>query len=213
MIKTRNKFLLNKRLEILKYAKIIVSTNGLKTNVLKVISNKYKLNINEVHILFPKGNNDLIKFALDQLNIDLEDSCKKIDLIRLPIHKRIKKILLLKLFLMNKEKLFYKSIFLNLLIPKKNISVPNQLYKSVDQIWFLAGDTSIDFNFYTKRLILAGIYTRVVLFFFNNNDQVELEFILDTNLKRVSRIPELKSKLNIFKGSFPKILKFIKNFS
>ena len=75
---------------------------------------------------------------------------------------------------MHKYKSFYKKIFLNLLIPKKNIFVPIQLYKSIDQIWFIAGDTSTDFNFYTKRLILSGIYTRVVLFFFNNNDQDEL---------------------------------------
>ena len=213
MIKTQNKYLLNKRLQFLKFAKIEVAANGFKTNIFKVISNKYELDINEAEILFPKGNNDLIKFALVQLNNELENSCKKIDLIRLPIHKRIRKILLLKLSLMNKEKFFYKSIFLNLLIPKKNYFVPIQLYKSIDQIWFIAGDTSTDFNFYTKRLILGGIYARVVLFFFNNDDQNELEAILDSNLKRVSKIPELKAKINIFKDGFPKILKFVKNFS
>ena len=213
MIKTRNKYILNKRLELLKYAKILVAVNGLKLNTLEVICNKYKLDINEIKILFPEGNNDIIKFSLEQLNEDLEDSCKRIDLIRLPIHKRIRKILLLKLSLMSKDKNFYKKIFLNLLIPKKNFSVPVQLYKSVDQIWFIAGDISTDFNFYTKRLILSGIYSRVVLFFFNNNDQAELENILDTNLRRVSKIPEIKAKINIFKESFPKIFKFVKNFS
>ncbi len=71
--------------------------------------------------------------------------------------------------------------------------------------------TSVDFNFYTKRLILAGIYSRVVLFFFNNNNQQELEDLLDLQLKRVSKIPELKSKINIIKDYFPKILKFVKN--
>ena len=91
--------------------------------------------------------------------------------------------------------------------------VPIQLYNSIDQIWFIAGDTSTDFNFYTKRLILSGIYIRIVLFFFNNNDKAELENILDTNLKRVSKIPVLKAKVNILKDSFPKILKFVKNFS
>ena len=213
MIKTRNKYILNKRLELLKYAKILVAVNGLKLNTLEVICNKYKLDINEIKILFPEGNNDIIKLSLEQLNEDLEDSCKRIDLIRLPIHKRIRKILLLKLSLMSKDKNFYKKIFLNLLIPKKNFSVPVQLYKSVDQIWFIAGDISTDFNFYTKRLILSGIYSRVVLFFFNNNDQAELENILDTNLRRVSKIPEIKAKINIFKESFPKIFKFVKNFS
>jgi ubiquinone biosynthesis protein COQ9 len=148
---------------------------------------------------------------LEQLNNELEEYCSKIDLIRLPIHKRIRKILLSKISLMNKNKIFYRSIFLNLLIPQKNFSLAGQLYKSVDQIWFIAGDSSTDFNFYTKRLILSAIYSRIMLFFFNNNNQNDLENILDESLKKVSKIPEIKSKFKIFKEYFPKVANFVKN--
>ena len=211
MKKSHNNYLLKKKLEVLKYAKIFISEKGLNKNSLENISKRYGLNINEIELLFPEGNIDLIKFTLEQLNKELEEYCKKIDLIRLPVHKRIKKVLLSKISLMNKNKLFYRSIFLNLLIPKKNFSLSNQLYNSVDQIWFIAGDSSTDFNFYTKRLILSGIYSRVILFFFNNNNQEELENILDESLKRVSKIPEIKSKLKIFKDYLPKIANFVKN--
>ena len=211
MKKSHNNYLLKKRLEVLKYAKIFISEKGLNKNSLENISKRYGLNINEIELLFPEGNIDLIKFTFEQLNKELEEYCKKIDLIRLPVHKRIKKVLLSKISLMNKNKLFYRSIFLNLLIPKKNFSLSNQLYNSVDQIWFIAGDSSTDFNFYTKRLILSGIYSRVILFFFNNNNQEELENILDESLKRVSKIPEIKSKLKIFRDYLPKIANFVKN--
>ena len=211
MKKSHNNYLLKKRLEVLKYAKIFISEKGLNKNSLENISKRYGLDINQIELLFPEGNIDFIKFTLEQLNHDLEEYCKKIDLIRLPVHKRIKKVLLSKISLMNKNKLFYRSIFLNLLIPKKNFSLSNQLYNSVDQIWFIAGDSSTDFNFYTKRLILSGIYSRVILFFFNNNNQEELENILDESLKRVSKIPEIKSKLKIFKDYLPKIANFVKN--
>lgn len=211
MTKNQNNYLLKKRLKILNFAKIFVSKNGFTQNILANISKKYGLDINETELLFPEGNNDLIKFALEQLNSELEEYCRKIDLIRLPTHKRIKKVLLSKVALMNKNKLFYRSIFLNLLIPKKNFSLSSQLYNSVDQIWFIAGDSSTDFNFYTKRLILSIIYSRVMLFFFNNNNQEELENILDESLQRVSKIPEIKSKLKIFKEYLPKVAKFVKN--
>ena len=209
--KSQNKYLFKKRLEVLKFAKALISERGFTSHTFKNISNRYSLDLNEIELLFPNGNNNLVEFALAQLKTELEDYCKNIDLIRLPIHKRIRKILLSKIYLMNKEKIFYKKIFLNLLIPKKNFSLPNQIYKSVDQIWFIAGDTSVDFNFYTKRLILSGIYSRIMIFFFNNSDQEGLEELLDKNLKRVSKIPELKSKLNILKEYFPKILKYIRN--
>ena len=210
MMKTKNKYLLNKRLKILKFAKIVVAKDGLTSNTFKNISKKYDLNIDEMNLLFPGGKNDFLQFVLEQLNIDLENYCKKLDLIRLPVHKRIRKILLSKIYIMEKEKKFYEKIFLNLLIPKKNFSLPIKLYKSVDQIWFIAGDTSVDFNFYTKRLILAAIYSRVIFFFFNNNNQKLLEDLLDSNLKMVSKIPELKTKLNIFKDLLPKTLQFVK---
>ena len=211
MMNSQNNYLQKKRLEVLKFAKIFVSEKGLTKNSLENISKRYGIDINETELLFPEGNIDLIKFTLEQLNKELEEYCKKIDLIRLPVHKRIKKVLLSKISLMNKNKLFYRSIFLNLLIPKKNFSLSNQLYNSVDQIWFIAGDSSTDFNFYTKRLILSGIYSRVILFFFNNNNQEELENILDESLKRVSKIPEIKSKLKIFRDYLPKIANFVKN--
>ena len=211
MKKSQNNYLLKKRQVVLRFAKEFISENGLTKNCLENISKKYGLNTDETDLLFPQGNIDLIKFALEQLNNDLEVYCKQIDLIRLPIHKRIRKVLLSKISLMNKDKPFYRSIFLNLLIPKKNFSLSSQLYNSVDQLWFIAGDSSTDFNFYTKRLILSGIYSRVMLFFFNNNNQEELENILDESLKRVSKIPEIKSKLKIFKDYLPKIANFVKN--
>ena len=211
MKKSQNNYLLKKRQVVLRFAVEFVSENGLTKNCLENISKKYGLNTDETDLLFPQGNIDLIKFALEQLNNDLEVYCRQIDLIRLPIHKRIRKVLLSKISLMNKDKLFYRSIFLNLLIPKKNFSLSSQLYNSVDQLWFIAGDSSTDFNFYTKRLILSGIYSRVMLFFFNNNNQEELENILDESLKRVSKIPEIKSKLKIFKDFLPKTANFVKN--
>ena len=211
MKKSENNYLLTKRQVVLRFAKKFVSENGLTKNCLENISKKYGLNADETDLLFPQGNIDLIKFALEQLNNDLEVYCRQIDLIRLPIHKRIREVLLSKISLMNKDKPFYRSIFLNLLIPKKNFSLSSQLYNSVDQLWFIAGDSSTDFNFYTKRLILSGIYSRVMLFFFNNNNQEELENILDESLQRVSKIPEIKSKLKIFKDFLPKIANFVKN--
>ena len=212
-MKTHNKYLNSKRLKILKFAKLIIAEEGLNLDTFKTIASKHNLNINEINLLFPDGNKDLLEYSLDQLNIELQEYCKSIDLIRLPLHKRIRKILLSKIEIMNKEKNFYKKIFLKSLLPTKTISLSKQLYKSIDQIWYLAGDTSVDFNFYTKRLILAGIYSRVVLFFFNNNNQNELENLLDLNLKRVAKIPELKSKINIIKDYLPKVMKFVKNAS
>jgi len=38
------------------------------------------------------------------------------------------------------------------------------LYRTVDAIWSAAGDTSVDFNFYSKRAILAGVYSATLMY-------------------------------------------------
>ena len=42
------------------------------------------------------------------------------------------------------------------------------LYRTVDAMWYAAGDTSADFNFYTKRATLAGVYSSTLLFWLND---------------------------------------------
>jgi len=44
-----------------------------------------------------------------------------------------------------------------------------RLYKSVDLMWRAAGDISTDFNFYTKRALLAGVLKTTVLFWLDDD--------------------------------------------
>ena len=49
------------------------------------------------------------------------------------------------------------------------------LYNSVDTIWYLAGDNSTDFSYYTKRIILALIYANALFVLYNKDfNEVEL---------------------------------------
>ncbi len=45
------------------------------------------------------------------------------------------------------------------------------LYRSVDAIWHAAGDTATDYDFYTKRLLLSGVYSSTVLFWLNDRSE------------------------------------------
>jgi ubiquinone biosynthesis protein COQ9 len=45
------------------------------------------------------------------------------------------------------------------------------LYRTADAIWHAAGDTSTDYNFYTKRLLLAGVYSATLLFWLNDESE------------------------------------------
>ena len=73
-------------------------------------------------------------------------------------------------------------------------------------MWYLAGDNSTDFNFYTKRLILSGIYTNALFVFFSK-DMKHVEENLNINLKRVAKIPKIKERLSFIIDNAPKFFK------
>ncbi|WP_078399971.1 COQ9 family protein [Ehrlichia ruminantium] len=85
------------------------------------------------------------------------------------------------------------------------------LYKITDAIWNLAGDTSTDFNYYTKRTTLATIYVSTLMYFINdfseNHNYTTL--FLERRINNIIQIHNAKSliadkleKFNIFKVKF-----------
>ena len=45
------------------------------------------------------------------------------------------------------------------------------LCRTVDKMWRAAGDTSTDYNFYTKRGLLAGVYSTTQLYWLNDRSE------------------------------------------
>ena len=205
----KKKYFEKRRLEILNLSKKIVINNGWNNDLFNKIEKQKKIKLNELFIMFPGGYNELLEFSINNLNSKLQKKMENYNLNILPIHKRIKKILLQKIIIMNEEKDFYSKIFFYLLLPKKNSSNLIKLYKSSDLIWNIAKDQSTDFNFYTKRIILSSIYSRTILHFFNNNNLDETELVLDNSLQKVSKIPLIKNKFKSIKKNFPNILKLL----
>ena len=105
-----------------------------------------------------------------------------------------------------KIKNFIKKPFNHLLLPTNNKISKKSLYNSVNMMWYLAGDNSTDFNFYTKRLILSGVYTNALFVFFSK-EMKYVEENIDKNLKRISKIPKIKERISFIKDNAPKFLK------
>ena len=42
------------------------------------------------------------------------------------------------------------------------------LYRTVDAIWYACGDTATDYNYYTKRGLLAGVYAATLLYWLDD---------------------------------------------
>jgi ubiquinone biosynthesis protein COQ9 len=49
-------------------------------------------------------------------------------------------------------------------LPQNVGSALTELHKLSDEIWYLAGDRSVDFSWYTKRATLSTVYASTELF-------------------------------------------------
>lgn len=76
----------------------------------------------------------------------------------------------------------------------------HSLYRTVDAIWHAIGDTSTDFNFYSKRATLAGVYAATLHYWLSDESPAALSTweYLDRRIEDVMKIERLKAKLRSY---------------
>jgi len=83
------------------------------------------------------------------------------------------------------------------------------LYHTVDAIWIAAGDTSTDFNFYTKRMLLGGVYTSTLLFWLRDTSDGH-EATWDFLAKRIENVMQFGKFTGRFKAGVGKATDTVK---
>ncbi len=84
-------------------------------------------------------------------------------------------------------------------------------WRSADVMWRLAGDTATDYNHYTKRAILAGIYSATLTVFVNDDSEGKArtyEF-LDRRIDGVMRFEKAKAQFTNRDIELPSLTRFL----
>lgn len=70
-------------------------------------------------------------------------------------------------------------------------------WRSADTMWRLAGDTATDYNHYTKRTMLAGIYAATIAIFLNDDSEghAETRAFLARRIENIMQFEKAKAKL------------------
>jgi ubiquinone biosynthesis protein COQ9 len=86
------------------------------------------------------------------------------------------------------------------------------LYRTVDAIWYGLGDKSTDYNFYTKRMLLAGVYSATLLYWINDKstESAETWAFLDRRIAEVMLIPQAMGRLGKLAQKLPDPLRFLR---
>ena len=149
-------------------------------------------------LLFPGGAPDMVEAYIDLADRWMVRDAAAFDATGLGVGQRVRLVVAARL----KRNAPYKGAIRRALgvlaVPGRAGVAARATARTVDAIWFAAGDTSADFSWYTKRAILAGVYGKTLLYWLTDDsegDAATLGF-LDRRLADVRRIGGVRKRLD-----------------
>lgn len=113
------------------------------------------------------------------------------------IRERIGELLLFRLQLMRPHREALRRALAMLAMPQNAAAAARLAWRSADRIWRLAGDTATDYNHYTKRAILIGVYGSTTLVFLDDEseDMADTRAFLARRIDGVMRFEKVKARM------------------
>ena len=169
------------------------------------VAKKLKINAKEKEKIlnnnFPNEYQSLNKELNTLINSMMNRSKRPKNFNKLRLNEKIKYFVIKRLALTDEIFDFKKLAKLNL-TSKSPKNVFKLLFDISDEIWFLVGDKSLDFNFYSKRFILMNIYLNSFLYLISQKKRnlKNLEIFVERQIKAVLTFGKLKSKFKSLAG-------------
>jgi ubiquinone biosynthesis protein COQ9 len=158
----------------------------------------------DAEMLFPGGASELVEAYADLMDRRMV-SLAGPELPGMRLSQRVRVLVRARLELAAPHKAAVRRAVLLLCHPANAALGARCTARTVDVIWHAAGDASADFSWYTKRAILAGVYSTTLLYWLNGNTGIDdaLAF-LDRRLADVARLGRWRSRFaNLKRGGAP----------
>lgn len=123
----------------------------------------------EAERVFPGGLNELIELFITQADEAMAGTVRRNDKFpQMKIREKIAYAVRTRLEQQSPHKESIRRAVAYTMLPQHSALALKTLYHTVDTIWRLAGDTSTDFNFYTKRMLLAKVYSATLFYWLDD---------------------------------------------
>ena len=153
--------------------------------------------------LFPRGGDDLLvhleRWADRQMaaRVDLEE------LKGLRVRERIARLVRARLEVLSPHREALRRATAARLLPSNALAATASLWRTVDLMWSLAGDRATDASYYTKRSLLAAVWSSTFLYWLDDRSE-DLEAtwaFLERRIDNVMQIGQLRARMeDAFKG-------------
>lgn len=157
-------------------------------------------------VYFPRGGIDAIAHHSRMGDAQMAEALAALPLAEMKIPQKVKAAVMLRLRAQQPNREAIRKALGTLSLPIHAAESLQLLSETVDTIWRSIGDATTDFNWYTKRMTLAGVYSATVLFWLNDESEnlADTEAFLTRRLGDVATFGKTKKKItDFFKSVIP----------
>ncbi len=161
---------------------------------------------------FPGGPADAADHFADWSDRRMLAELAKVDLDALKVRERVALGVRLRLEMNAPYREAMRRLLSFLALPPNAPLAARMTWRTCDHIWHAAGDRAADFNHYTKRGLLAPVYTSTIMYWLSDTSDgfADTWGYLDRRLADVLKIPMYKAKAQQALGRLPSPLGLLK---
>jgi ubiquinone biosynthesis protein COQ9 len=185
-----------------------VPFDGWSDDAIKRAADDLRLTHGYINLAFPKGIPDMIGFFLEGLDRKLITDLKFHNLGKMRIRDKITTAIRVRLELNEPYREAVHRTVTWLAVPLNAYLGAKLLWRTADVMWRMAGDTATDYNHYTKRGILSGVYSSTLLYWLNDVSEgyEDTWAFLDRRIENVMQFEKVKAKAIKATGGMPDIV-------
>ena len=154
---------------------------------------------------FPGGAMEMIEYHSRLADQRMVEAYEAADTAALKIREKVALAIRLRLSANQPHREAIRRALSTLALPIHAALAARLIYRTVDAVWYALGDRSTDYNFYTKRGLLAGVYGSTLLYWLNDKsaDSAQSWAFLDRRIAEVMTIPRAMARLDKLKEKLP----------
>lgn len=170
--------------------------DGWSDGALAMAAEELGVPADRARLAFPGGQAQMIDAWFDAIDRAMLDAFPSERIAAMKIRERIRELVLFRLATIQPHREALRRALAVLALPGNVASSARLAWRSADRIWRLAGDTATDFNHYSKRAILIGVYGSTSLVFLDDesDDLADTRAFLDRRIDDVMRFEKAKAR-------------------
>ena len=146
---------------------------------------------------FPGGMAEAAAYCSAYFDRRMVEQLERLNISEMKVRDRVTAAVRVRLELLAPHREACRRLMSFLALPLNAGLAAGCTWKTVNAMWYAAGDTATDFNFYTKRALLASVYASTVLYWLGDDSEgfADTWGFLDRRIADVMGIPKVKARV------------------